>query len=230
MTDLSSTLNGRLLLVRHARTHDNIAERLAGWTDSVIHEESLIAAEQVAAFLRDNYQIDYLYCSPLQRARITAGIIGLAIRQEPIEDEGLKEMHFGIAEGLTKEEFAAAHPEVHAAWQAAVGDLSFAWPKGESRTDFQERIKTTINRLVGQHPGQTVLAVSHGGAIGGYVAFTCDRGLEVWSKYQPDNCSVTEIVFTDGRAELIRFNDTSFLTHETTLPLATEAEAESRLG
>jgi broad specificity phosphatase PhoE len=224
MTELSRSLNGRLILVRHARTHDNIAERLCGWTDSVIHEESLIAAEQAAAYLRDRYTIDHLYCSPLQRARITAGIIGLAIRREPIVDEGLKEMHFGVGEGLTKAEIEAAHPELFKRWQAAVGDISFAWPEGESRSEFQERIKTTINRIVGRHPGQTIAAVSHGAAIGGYVAITCDDGLQVWNKYQPDNCSVTEILFTDGRPELIRFNDTSFLTHDTELKLVAEAD------
>lgn len=219
MTDLTG-VSGRLLLVRHARTHDNIADRLCGWTDSVIHEESLIAVEKVAAYLRDSYQIDYLYTSPLQRARITAGVIGLAIRLEPIEDEGLKEMHFGIAEGLTKDEFKAAHPAVYEAWEAAAGDPTWAWPEGESRQGFQQRMQTTINRLVGRHPGRTVLAVSHGGTIGGYVACTCDRGLEVWRNYQPDNCSVSEILFSEGRAELIRFNETSFL--EADYPIGVE--------
>lgn len=225
MTELASALNGRLILIRHARTHDNIAERLAGWTDSIIHEESLIAAEQVAAYLRDTIAVDHLYCSPLQRARITAGIIGLAIGRGPIEDAGLKEMHFGIGEGLTKAEFEANHPEVFKRWQAAVGDISFAWPGGESRSGFQDRIKGTINRLVGRHPGETIVAVSHGAAIGGYVAFTCDEGLQVWNKYQPDNCSLTEIRFTDGHPALIRFNDTSFLTHEPALKLVHEADA-----
>jgi probable phosphoglycerate mutase len=97
---------GRLILVRHAKTLDNIADRFCGWTDSAISEEGLAAAERLAAFLRDAYpSIDYLYSSPLQRARITAGLIGLAIRREVIEEDGLKEIHFGDIEGLSRDEF-----------------------------------------------------------------------------------------------------------------------------
>lgn len=203
-------LNGRLLLVRHARTHDNLAERLCGWTDSVIDESSLDAAEHVAAYIRDTFPVDAFYCSPLSRARITAGIIGLAIRREPLIEEGLKEMHFGDAEGLTRDEFKAINPSAYEAWQAT-HDLTWAWPNGESRQAFQDRVKSTITRLLGRHPGQTVLAVSHGGAIGGYVAFTCDKGLEVWRNYQPENCSLSEIVFRDGHPELVRFSDTTYL-------------------
>lgn len=207
------TLDGRLILVRHARTLDNVADRLCGWTDSVIDESSLHQAEHLAAYIRDNIPVDVLYCSPLQRARITAGIVGLALQREPIILDGLKEMNFGAAEGLTRDEFQAAYPSVYEAWQAT-HDLSWTWPNGESRGEFQERVKTTINEMVGRHPGRTVLAVSHGGAIGGYVAFTCDRGLEVWRNYQPANYSLTEIVFRRGKAELKRFSDTSFLPSE----------------
>ena len=84
--DTLAGLTGRLILVRHAKTHDNIINRICGWTDSALSEEGLTAAEKLAAFVRDTYQVDYLYTSPLQRARVTAGLIGLAIRLEPIEE------------------------------------------------------------------------------------------------------------------------------------------------
>jgi broad specificity phosphatase PhoE len=73
-------------------------------------------------------------------------------------------------------------------------------------------VRTAIDHMIGRHPGRTVLAVSHGGCVAGYVATVIDGGLDAWRDRHPDNCSVTEIVFDDGRAELIRFNDTSFLS------------------
>ena len=208
--DTLSDLTGRLILVRHAKTHDNIINRICGWTDSAISEEGLAAAEKLAAFVRDTYQVDYLYTSPLQRARITAGVIGLAIRLEPIEEEGLKEMHFGDAEGLTPDEFKAAYPSAYETWQAT-HDLSYRWPNGELREDFHRRVRETLNRMVGRHPGKTILAVSHGGCIAGYLAFAADGSLATWRDRYTDNCSVSEILFQDGRAELMRFNDVSFL-------------------
>ncbi|HEX2173652.1 MAG TPA: histidine phosphatase family protein [Dehalococcoidia bacterium] len=203
---------GRLILVRHAKTIDNIADRFCGWTDSALSEEGLAAAEHLAAFVRDTYPaIDYLYSSPLGRARVTAGLIGLAIRREPIEEEGLREIHFGDIEGLTRSEFQTAYPSEYQTW-STTHDISYRWPGGESREAFHRRVRETIDRLIGRHPGCTVLAVSHGGCIAGYVSTVIDGNLNTWRDRNPDNCSVTEIVFADGRAELIRFNDTSFLT------------------
>jgi broad specificity phosphatase PhoE len=209
MSDQSG-LSGRLVLVRHAKTHDNIIDRICGWTDSALCEEGVIAAEKLAAFVRDTYQVDYLYSSPLQRAKVTAGLIGLAVRLEPIEEEGLKEIHFGDAEGLTPDEFKAANPSAYETWRST-HDLSYRWPNGELRDDFHRRVRETINRMIGRHPGKTIVAVSHGGCIAGYVAYACDGGLVSWRDRHTDNCSVSEILFADGRAELIRFNDTSFL-------------------
>lgn len=206
-----STWTGRLILVRHAKTLDNIADRFCGWTDSALSEEGLEAAEQLAAFIRETYpQIDYLYSSPLQRARITAGLIGLAIRREVIEEEGLKEIHFGDIEGLSRAEFKDGYPSEYEIW-STTHDISYRWPGGESRAEFHQRVRTAVDHMIGRHPGRTVLAVSHGGCIAGYVAAMIDGGLDAWRDRNPDNCSVTEIVFDDGRAELIRFNDTGFL-------------------
>lgn len=207
-----SFLSGRLILVRHAKTHDNLIDRFCGWSDSALCEEGLVAAEKLAAFVRDTYpMIDHLYTSPLGRARTTAGLIGLAIRREPIEEDGLKEIHFGDIEGLTREEFQSAHPSAYETW-STTHDLSYRWPNGESREEFHQRVRETIHRMLGRHPGETVLAVSHGGCIAGFIAFWCDGTLDRWRDRHTDNCSVNEIVFETGRVELVRFNDTSFLT------------------
>lgn len=203
-------LDGRLILVRHARTHDNLTDRFAGWTDSVIAEEGLIAAEKLAAHIRDTYRIDHLYASPLQRAWVTADLIGLATGLEPKTEDGLKEIHFGDVEGLTRDEFRDRHPSAYEVW-SRTHDLTYHWPNGELRADFHQRVRATLDRMIGRHPGETVLAVSHGGCIAGYVAALCDGNLNLWRTRNPDNCSVTEIVFRDGGAELICFNETGFL-------------------
>lgn len=187
------------------------ADRFRGWTDSALSEDGLAAAERLAEFVRDTYPgIDHLYSSPLPRARITAGLIGLAIQREVIEEDGLKEIHFGEIEGMTHADFKSGYPSEYETW-STTHDISYRWPGGESREELHRRVRAAIDRMIGRHPGRTVLAVSHGGCIAGYVATVIDGGLDAWRDRHPDNCSVTEIVFTDGRAELIRFNDTSFL-------------------
>lgn len=215
---------GRLILVRHAKTHDNIIDRFCGWTDSALCEEGLIAAERLAAYVRDSYpDIVHLYTSPLGRARTTAGLIGLALRKEPIPEDGLKEIHFGDIEGLTHDEFRAGHPSAYEIW-STTHDISYRWPNGESREEFHTRVRAAIHHMLGRHPGETVLAVSHGGCIAGFVAYTVDGSLNRWRDRHPDNCSISEITFENGHADLVRFNDTSFLTAN--YPIGVRPQAE----
>jgi len=199
-----------LLLIRHGVTLHNLEYRYTGWGDPDLTELGQRQAELMARFVASHYQVERLYTSPLRRAWQTAlplsQALGLPVEARP----NLKEMFFGDVEGLTASEFQARFPEVYAAARD-LSNLEFAWPNGEHRGAFFERVKRAVDSLLAPPEG-TLAVVTHGGVISGYLAQTIGSGPLAWLQYSVSNCSVSELRVENGRAELVRLDDTSFLS------------------
>ncbi len=102
-----------------------------------------------------------LYCSPLERARETAGAIGRRIGLRPVVERGLLECDFGSWTGAELAELRKL-PE----WQAVqLHPSGFRFPGGESFAEVQGRMAAVTERLCARHPGATVVAVSHADPI-----------------------------------------------------------------
>lgn len=88
-----------LYIMRHGKTEWNELHKLQGRTDIPLNEEG----RQMAKIAGEKYKdinFDVCYCSPLVRAKETAKLV-LEGRNVPIiYDERLREMSFGIYEGM----------------------------------------------------------------------------------------------------------------------------------
>ena len=88
-----------LYIMRHGKTEWNELHKLQGRTDIPLNEEG----RQMAKIAGEKYKdinFDVCYCSPLVRAKETAKLV-LEGRKVPIiYDERLREMSFGIYEGM----------------------------------------------------------------------------------------------------------------------------------
>ena len=83
-----------LYIMRHGKTEWNKKKKLQGRTDIPLCQEGIEMAEKAREEYKDVH-LDICYCSPLIRARKTAGIL-LEGRNVPIvTDDRLKEMCFG---------------------------------------------------------------------------------------------------------------------------------------
>lgn len=88
-----------LYIVRHGRTEWNDRHKLQGQTDIPLNDEGRIMAKEASYEYKDIH-FDICYSSPLIRAKETAEIL-LGERSIPIiTDERLREMSFGIYEGI----------------------------------------------------------------------------------------------------------------------------------
>lgn len=88
-----------LYIMRHGITDWNAEGRLQGRTDIPLNEDGREMARNACAEYKA-VNFDVCFCSPLIRARQTAELL-LADRNVPIiVDDRLKEMSFGIYEGL----------------------------------------------------------------------------------------------------------------------------------
>jgi broad specificity phosphatase PhoE len=131
----------RLVLCRHAA---------AGDTDGAARLAAVLAKLDVAA----------VYTSPLGRAVETARAVAAPHGLSPAVQEDLREIELGDVEGLQFEDFPS---ELQEALLDAPATVHF--PGGESYQELQVRVVAALDELVVQHGGQTVVVVSHAGAI-----------------------------------------------------------------
>lgn len=198
-----------LYLVRHGQTAANINHQLAGTTDIPLDPLGEIQAAEVANHFR-GIEFDALLCSPLTRALHTARIIGDISGHEPVIVPGLAEMAFGDAEGLTLDEAIIQFPELRAMVDD-LDDLDLAWPRGDSRRGFHERVIATFLGILERYERQTLVAVAHGGVIGSFVAQVEGGNPSLYARYSVVNCSVTQLVVTADRTEIHCWNEIGHL-------------------
>ncbi|GAB4265390.1 histidine phosphatase family protein [Deferrisoma sp.] len=154
----SPELTTRVLLIRHATAGDPGV--LHGHVDVPLTPDGRAEAERLALRLRGE-PVGALYASDLRRARETAEILGQQWGLRVVEEPALRELHMGRWDGKPVQEVLAAEEDLVRQWWS---DLErFATPGGESLADLAERAVPAFERIVTQHPGETVAVVAHGG-------------------------------------------------------------------
>jgi 2,3-bisphosphoglycerate-dependent phosphoglycerate mutase len=151
-----------LYLVRHGETEWNREGRVQGHLDPPLNQAGRAQALGLARRLAD-VAFDAAYSSDSQRAHLTAEIV-LAERRVPIVMlPGLRERFLGRWEGVLAAELPTSDP---AAWRAWLGrPRDWAPHGGESEVELERRVTAALDGIVAAHPDQTILVVSHGGAI-----------------------------------------------------------------
>jgi 2,3-bisphosphoglycerate-dependent phosphoglycerate mutase len=203
-------LETRLVLIRHGETDDNVAKRIAGWRESALTERGRIQAERVAEFVATRYRPAAIYTSPLRRATETAEGLARRLGHPLRHDHGLRELHFGDAEGLTLDEMGKRFPEILARARNDEDD-DFGWPNGETRRAFYVRTRQSIDVIANAHPGETVAVVTHGGVVSRLLADIVEGKPGRWATYLTTNCSISEIVVSAGTHSLVCWNVTEHL-------------------
>ena len=139
----------QIAVVRHGQTEWSVNGRHTGTTDIPLtahgREEARASAPLVQALA-----IDHVRCSPLQRARETCDLLGLAVA--PTIDPDLVEWNYGVYEGITTKEIRETVP----AWTVWFGGC----PDGET----PEQVAARVDRVIAaaRTAGGTTLVVAHG--------------------------------------------------------------------
>ncbi len=199
-----------LLLVRHGVTSFSLEKRFSGVGDPPLIEQGRLQAKAVAARLASRGGVDLVVTSPLSRCRETASVIASLIGAPIEQDDDLREVDFGVWEGLTLETVQERWPRELALWFA---DPTISPPEGESYDSLHYRISRAQQRVVNRHRGLTVCVVTHSRPVASFVASTLEAPLTSMYRLQVDNASLTELgYYEDGPQVLRTFNDTSHLT------------------
>jgi probable phosphoglycerate mutase len=184
-----------ILLVRHGTT-PTTGRSLPGRAPGLhLADEGVRQAERAGERLAELRQVDALYCSPLERTRETAAPIGKALGIKPKVARGLLECDFGDWTGATLKDLFKL-PEWRTVQKAP---SAFRFPNGESFTEMQVRIVSTLERLRTQHPGGTIVCVSHADPIKAAVAHAMGTHLDLFQRIVISPCSISAFAWsTDG--------------------------------
>ncbi len=146
-------------LIERLQTTGDLEDRYGGSYDDHMTEEG---CEQLKATARKlvGKSIEIIFSSPLIRARESTEIIAQAVDAPVQIVEGLRERHYGVLTGLTKEEARQKYPDVVESHK----DYLYTDPEGESYDDFSRRVVDTFKGILTKNHA-TVAVVSHGGPI-----------------------------------------------------------------
>ncbi len=147
-----------LLVARHGEaTYDvaDIASDDGGWLTELGRQQ----AAAMARALMDR-RVAAIWCSDLSRAvqtaEIAAAVLGVSVRVR----SGLREASVGDLAGQPVRSFDGPYLR----WLD--GDLDSGAPGAETGADVVRRMTGELESIADQFRGETVLVVSHGGAIG----------------------------------------------------------------
>ena len=212
----------RLYLIRHGRTAWNAEGRYQGQTDVALDDEGRRQARALAERLRSE-PIDALYTSDLQRASLTAAVLGEALGLVPVPDIALREIGCGLFEGVISAEIRERWPEERDRfWRREAGP-----PEGETIDVVRSRMLGVYDRLHAEHAGETVAVVSHGFAM----RVLCSHLFDVPDGTHPEmapmtNTSFTVLDFDGGRPIVHTASEDAHATCEQEAKAAAESSGE----
>ena len=202
---MSSTL---VLFVRHGRT-PTTGTTLPGRAPGLhLSAEGLRQADAVATNLAGASTgmpgggVAAVYSSPMERTRETAAPIARAVGRRVRTAPGLIECDFGRWTGRRLKELSRLK-----AWKSVQRQPStFRFPGGESFAEMQARITGQVAELVLEHPGETIVCVSHADPIKAALSAALGSPLDMFQRLVVGPCSVSAVLQTDDHPVVLSLN------------------------
>jgi probable phosphoglycerate mutase len=209
-----------LLILRHGESERNVAKDQARSKgahsygsglrdlDTPLTDRGHRQARTTGEHLAKDYTLDAVFCSRYLRTRQTAEEILEQLGRKPalFREERIREMEFGILDGLTTKGLQTLYPEEFARRERE-GKYWFRPPGGESRPDVALRVHSFLGTLTRDYLERSLLIVCHS-----VVVLVFRRLLERWGEeeyFKVDaeddvlNCSVTAYRFDRDRNKLV---------------------------
>jgi broad specificity phosphatase PhoE len=183
-------------LARHGESDWNVERRWQGHADRPLTDRGREQAQALAARLA-GVELDAIYASDLRRAWETAEAVAAPRGLEVVRRPELREVDVGSWSGFTRDECADRFPDAFLRWQEG----GSGWEDGESYEDMGVRIVTAVQRLAAEHPGGSILVVSHGGPIRAVHAHALGVDIATHRRTGPvePNARLSSVSVEDGR-------------------------------
>lgn len=172
---------GKLILVRHGQTEMNAKKIYYGRLNPPLNDFGMEQIKNTREILAQSISYDKIYASPLLRAKQTAEICNYL--DLPINySENLRELDFGIFEGLKYKEICEKYPEemkkAETEWE------TFNYITGESPIQMYERVVKFLKTL---DLKKNNLIVAHWGTLNCILSHFLTKNLDGYWKYKFEN-------------------------------------------
>lgn len=189
---------GRLILVRHGQTELNANKIYFGRLDPPLNNLGISQIKNTREILLE-YSYDYIYSSPLLRAKESAEICNYL--NLPINfSKDLMELNFGIFEGLSYEEILKKYPdEIKKAennWQ------TYNFQTGEAPKEMYQRV---INFLKTLDFEKNNLIIAHWGVLNCILSHYLSKELDAYWKYKFEHGGIAILEGTFEFSYLLKF-------------------------
>lgn len=199
-----------LILIRHGESESNVVHIFNGQGNVQLTEKGHAQAKKTAEYVTDNFKIDKIYSSDLDRAYNTAKYISDIIGLPIIKNKGLREIFAGDWEGKDYKYLEEHYPEDYRAWRENIGITKCFG--GESIEELAERFSKAVLEIAQENDGKTVVIAAHSAPLR---AMRCVFAEEPLSKMQEynwlSNASVSVVEFENGKYEIKKWAEDSHL-------------------
>ena len=133
-----------------------------GWSIHGLTEIGIKQSEKLAIYINENYKIDKIISSDINRARQTTEIINFKLNVPVEYTEKLREMNNGYLAGMRNEDAEQNYPGVY----YNTLEMNQRYPGGESPEEFYNRvIKDFEYILKSNEKYNNIVIVTHAGVI-----------------------------------------------------------------
>lgn len=189
----------KLILIRHGETDYTAKKICCGFVNVNLNERGKWQAEKLALRLKEE-KIDMVYSSDLKRAWMTAKIIFANFPININLSPKLREMNFGIYEGLSYDYFISKWEEIFV--QQGRSFVKTSIPEGESLVHLNKRVIFELNSILKKHKenkqGETVAIVSHSGPIKIILLNALKAGLKNFWSIKQDLVALNIVEYYDN--------------------------------
>jgi len=193
-----------IILVRHGQTPTTGAILPGRAKGLSLSEVGVSQAERAGERIGALKSVAAVYASPMERTRETAAPIAKATGNRVRVRAGLNECDFGDWTGRKLADLRKL-PEWSTVQKYPSG---FRFPNGESFSEMQSRITGALTSLAEEHPGETIVAVSHADCIKAVMAQVLGVHLDTFQRIVISPCSISAYVHTIGGPIVLAVNST----------------------
>ena len=198
----------KLIIVRHGNSIGNFKRIFIGQTDWGLSEVGEEQVKRLTEYLKQ-FHIDEIYSSDLCRAYNTVLPTAERLGLEIHKNKGLREIYAGEWEQKTFLELAEQFPDTYWTFQNDIGN---AHPDGgEKISEVFDRIKYTIEEILAENDGKTVVDS---------VSFEIPKGKVLWHGGTLDtlqnydwvtNAAVCHIEYENGKYNVVEYGHDAHL-------------------
>jgi len=198
----------RLYLIRHGQSEWNILSKVQGQKDARLTDLGREQAKKIGKRLIDE-DIDIIYSSDLSRALETAEIISSIINKPVIESREIREINFGLWEGLTLEEIQDKYAEEYLIWMKSPDKLTLEG--AETLESLKNRVMPFVDKIITENKNKNIAIVSHSASLKIIILNLLGIGNGFYKNISLRNVSLSIVECRKYNNVLTLLNDTSHL-------------------